>query len=65
MKLDTEARLLILAGIAALVMVFGVIELTRESKRVTAAVVKADVSAAEISALLREARDITMKAAGE
>lgn len=63
MKIDTELRLLILAGVAALVLVVGVIELSRETRKVAAVVAKADVSAAEISALLREAREITEQAA--
>jgi hypothetical protein len=63
--IDTDTRLTILFCVATGLLTLVVWELTRETKRVEVAVVKADLSAAEISALLEEANTILKRAAAE
>jgi hypothetical protein len=63
LTIDADMKITVLLTVAIAVLVWGITELTRETKRVEVAVVKADLSAAEISALMREANDILKKAA--
>lgn len=63
LKIDVDTKLTILFAVAVFVLAWGISELSRETKRVEVAVVKADISAAEISALLNEANEIIKQAA--
>jgi hypothetical protein len=61
--IDADVKITLLLCMAIVALIIGISELTRETKRVEVAVVRADLSAAEISALLREANEILKQAA--